>query len=181
MNTVEPIKDPEVIKDVENYLRQKSDRDALLFLYGIYSGFRISDILPMRVRDVKGKEVFVVREQKRGKLRNIPIHKNLKRELDKYVRERKDYEVLFKSRKGTNKPITRQQAYRILNDAGKKFGLALVGTHTMRKTFGYHLYQQTKDIVLVQEVLGHSSPEITKRYIGLTQQSINDAIRRLSF
>jgi len=181
LNAVEPIKDAELIKDVEDYLREQSERNALLFLYGIYSGFRISDIIDKRVRDVKGRMDFDVTEKKTGKVRKIPIHPKLKKAIDSYIADKKDYEFLFKSRKGRNAPITRQQAYRVLNDAGKKFGLQLIGTHTMRKTFGYHLYQQTRDINLVQSVLGHYSPEITKTYIGITQERMYDAIRRLKY
>lgn len=181
MNAVEPIKDAELIKDIEDYLSSKSERNALLFLYGIYSGFRISDIIDKRVRDVRGKVDFDVIEKKTGKTRKIPIHPKLKRALDKYIADMKDYQFLFQSRKGKNAHITRQQAYRILNDAGKKFGLQLIGTHTMRKTFGYHLYQQTQDINLVQSVLGHYSPEITKVYIGITQERMYDAIRKLKY
>jgi len=51
----------------------------------------------------------------------------------------------------------------------------------MRKTFGYHLYQKTKDIVLVKELLSHSDIEITKRYIGLVQRSKDVAVNDLSF
>ena len=181
LNEVESIKDSELIKDMEDYLREQSERNALLFLYGIYSGFRISDIIDKRVRDVKGKMDFDMIEKKTGKVRKIPIHPKLKKAIDSYIVDKKDYEFLFKSRKGSNAPITRQQAYRVLRDAGKKFGLRSIGTHTMRKTFGYHLYQQTQDINLVQSVLGHSSPEITKTYIGITRERMYDAIRRLKY
>lgn len=181
MNAVEPIRDSERIKDVRDYLKTKSDRDALLFLFGIYSGFRISDVLPVRVRDVKGKSFFETMEKKTGKVRKIPIHKVLKEEIAKYVKDKRDYEFLFKSRKGANKPICRQQAYRILNDAGKEFGLDLIGTHTMRKTFGYHLYKQTNDIVLVQKMLGHSSPVITEAYIGLNSERMEEAVLSLKY
>lgn len=181
LNAVDPIKDSERIKDIEDYLKEQSERNALLFLYGIYSGFRISDILDKRVRDVKGRADFDVTEKKTGKPRKIPIHPKLKKAIDAYIADKRDYEFLFKSRKGRNAPISRQQAYRILSNAGKRFGLQLIGTHTMRKTFGYHLYMQTKDIYLVQSVLGHSSPEITKVYIGITQERMYNAIRRLKY
>ena len=181
MNAVEPIKDVGIINDIVDYLREKSDRNALLFLYGIYSGLRISDIRVLRVRDVRNKERIIMREKKTGKERRYPINAALKRELTKYISDKKDYEFLFKSRKGNNQPISRQQAYNILRDAGQRFGLELIGTHTMRKTFGYHLYQQTKDIVLVQKTLNHASPEITLAYIGMTQESMDAAIKKLSY
>lgn len=153
----------------------------MLFLFGIYSGLRISDILKLRVRDVKGKDKIIMKEMKTKKDRRFQINKKLKKELDNYIKEKKDYEFLFKSRKGCNKPITRQQAWQILKEAGEKFGIESIGTHTLRKTFGYHLYMQTKNIALVQKILNHSSPEITMVYIGITQDAMDKAINNLNF
>lgn len=181
MNSVNPIRDVDTIHDIADYLAEKSERNALLFLYGIYTGLRISDIRTKRVRDVRGKDRIKVIEKKTGKERSFRINSTLKRAIDKYIRDRKDYEYLFASRQGKNHPISRQQAYNILRDAGKKFGLDLIGTHTMRKTFGYHLYQQTQDINLVQTILNHDTPEYTKLYIGLTQDTIDNAIMNLKY
>lgn len=148
---------------------------------GIYSGLRISDILSLRVRDVKGKEKITLREKKTGKERRFPINKELKKNLVKYITNKKDYEFLLKSRNGCNQPITRQQAWNILNNAGMKFGLESIGTHTLRKTFGYHMYQQTHDIVTIQKILNHATQEYTLRYIGITQDTLDSAINNLSF
>ena len=76
-------------------------------------------------------------------------------------------DYLFTSRKGT-KPITRVQAYRILNEVADKLDVAEVGTHTLRKTFGYWHYQQYKDVAILQDIFNHSSPSVTLRYIGIT-------------
>ena len=62
-----------------------------------------------------------------------------------------DDDYLFPSRKG-DKPITRVQAYRILNDVAEKLGIEEVGTHTLRKTFGYWHYQQYKDVAILQDI-----------------------------
>lgn len=51
-----------------------------------------------------------------------------------------------------------------------------IGTHTMRKTFGYHFYQQTKDVAMLQEIFNHSGPDITLRYIGVNQDSMDKAM-----
>ena len=67
-------------------------------------------------------------------------------------------------------------AYRILNQAARQVGLSDIGTHTLRKTFGYHFYQRTKDVALLQKVFNHSSPSITLRYIGIDQDVIDKAI-----
>ncbi len=181
LNRVEPIRDKELINDIAGYLKLKNSRDALLFLFGIYSGLRVSDIIKLRVRDVRGKDRVVVKETKTGKDKVLKINHALRKEIAVYVKDMKDYEVLFKSKRGINKPISRQQAYNIINSAGKHFGMERIGTHTMRKTFGYHIYQQTKDITLVQQLLNHSSPEITMAYIGLTQKTMEDAVDSLDY
>ena len=92
-----------------------------------------------------------------------------------------DFEdYIFQSRKGANKPITRVQAYRILNSSAQKIGLEEIGTHTLRKTFGYHFYNQTKDIALLQELFNHSAPSVTLRYIGINQDKIDQAYDNFS-
>lgn len=181
LNRVEPIRDKELINDMIGYLKLKSDRNALLFMFGIYSGLRISDIIKLRVRDVRGKDRLVTKEIKTGKDKIIKINHALRKEIAVYVKDKKDYEILFKSRRGINKPISRQQAYNIINDAWKHFGMERIGAHTMRKTFGFHIYQKTKDITLVQQLLNHASPEITLAYIGMTQKTMEDAVESLDY
>lgn len=181
MNTVEPIRDIGKVHDMSDYLRSRSERDYILFQFGIYSGLRISDILKLRVRDVRGKDKVMIREKKTGKERRFPINKALKKDLDRYIEEMKDYEFLIKSREGRNQAISRQQAWTILQDAGQKFGIQKIGTHSLRKTFGYHMYQQTHDIVAIQKILNHATQEYTLRYIGITQDTLDSAINNLSF
>lgn len=181
MNTVEPIRDIGTVNDIADYLREKSERNYIMFMIGIYSGLRISDILKLRVRDVRNRDRIMIREKKTGKERRFPVNKALKKDLDKYIEEMHDYEYLIKSRKDRNKPITRQQAWTILQTAGEKFGVQKIGTHTMRKTFGYHMYQQTHDIVAIQKILNHATQEYTLRYIGVTQDTLDTAINNLSF
>ena len=53
MNTVEPIRDIEVVLDIADYLKERNRRDYVMFMFGIYSGLRICDILQFRVRDVQ--------------------------------------------------------------------------------------------------------------------------------
>ena len=181
MNTVEPIRDINTVNDIADYLRSRSERDYIMFLFGIYSGLRISDILKLRVRDVKGKEKIVMREKKTGKERKFPLNKVLKKSLASYVGQKKDYEFLFRSRQGCNQPVSRQQAWKILSEAGERFGLDSIGTHTLRKTFGYHMYQQTHDIVTIQKILNHATQDYTLRYIGITQDTLDSAVSNLNF
>lgn len=180
MNTVQPIRDKKTVEDIAAYLRQENERDYVMFMLGIYSGLRISDILKLRVRDVREKESIYIREKKTGKEKRFVINPKLRKVLKEYTAGMDDFSYIFRSQKGKNRPISRTQAYRILSEAGEKFGLESIGTHTLRKTFGYHLYQQTHDLELIRDILNHSNETITRRYIGITQEAKDDAMNRLS-
>ena len=167
--------------DIADRLKENSQRDYVLFMFGVYSGLRISDVLKMRVRDVKDKDYIYIHEQKTDKEKRFPIHEELKEILQSYIADKKDFEYLFKSRQGQNKPLTRTRVYDILNKAAKEFGLENIGTHTMRKTFGYFLYQQTKDVVAIKEILNHSDISTTLRYIGVVQEAKDKVMKKLTF
>lgn len=185
MNFVQPIRDPDVIQQIEIYLKEKSERDYILFLLGIYTALRISDILNLKVKDLKGKDFLVIREKKTRRKKNngrsIELNPALKRELKKFLIDKPNHEYVIKSRNGKNKPITRERAYMILKEVAKEFNVDSLGCHSMRKTLGYHLYQQTKDVVLVQKALNHEDPEYTLRYIGIEQDQVNSKISKLKY
>jgi integrase len=84
---------------------------------------------------------------------------------------------LIQSRKGDNKPISRIQAYRVLNEVAEQLGLEEVGTHTMRKTFGYHHYKKNHDVAILQDIFNHSAPSITLRYIGITDDEKDNSLK----
>lgn len=152
-----------------------ASRDVLLFLFGINTGLRVSDLVNIRVEDVKGKDRFTIYEGKTKKKRTINIV-NIQKELNSYIEGlKKGQEYLFVSQKGSG-PMTTTQVYRMLQSAGKWIGRADIGTHTMRKTFGYHFYKQTKDVAMLQDIFNHSAPSITKRYIGITQDEIDRSL-----
>lgn len=184
MNTVEPIRDMHLILNISDYLREKNERDYVLFMFGIYSGLRISDILPLYVRDVRNKDYIYLREKKTNKEKRFIINDELKKILKDYVKGKKDYELLFPRSKGggQKKPIGRQRVWKILNEAAEKFGYTdNIGCHTMRKTFGYWLYQKTRDVATIQKILNHSDPSITLRYIGINQDGQDKVMNSLSF
>jgi integrase len=175
VNFVQPIREPEKVDAIKKFFREENERNYMLFLMGINTGLRISDILKLRVKDVKGSHI-IIREQKTGKQKWIRITPSLRRELKNFIEGKDDDEYIFKSRQGGNKPIGRSMAYKILRKAAERFNLRDIGTHTLRKTFGYHFYQQTKDVAMLQEIFNHSSPDITLRYIGVNQDSMDKAM-----
>lgn len=177
MEYVEPIRDKEKIETVKKILKRNGTRDFLLFLMGINSGLRISDILKLKVADVYNKEYIEITEKKTGKYKKLPITKSFKPYLEEFIFDKMPDEWLFESRKG-NKPITRIQAYRIITRACIQAGItSRIGTHTLRKTFGYHFYKEKKDIALLQCILNHSAPSVTLRYIGINQDIIDSSLQ----
>ena len=175
MKEVQPIRDKQQIESMKTELMKKSYRDYFLFLIGLNTGLRVSDILQLQVKDVRNKSYIVLNEKKTGKLKRFRINPELQNQIEKYTHNMNEYDFLFRSKKG-NKPISRVQAYRILNEAAERAGVEEVGTHTMRKTFGYHYYKKTKDIAILQEIFNHSAPSITKKYIGITQDEIDESL-----
>ncbi|WP_199426946.1 site-specific integrase [Thermaerobacillus caldiproteolyticus] len=179
MRTVQPIRDKEKIAAMKAELLKTGRRNWFLFVFGINTGLRISDILNLKVKDVKGKSHLIIYEQKTGKYKRFKINRELQQHILSYTANMDDEEYLFKSLRSPF-PIKRIQAYKILNRAAKKIGISEIGTHTLRKTFGYHFYQRTKDVALLQEIFNHSSPSITLRYIGINQDIIDNAIDNFS-
>lgn len=159
-------------------LLKQSYRDYFLFVLGINSGMRISDMLPLRVCDMRDTPYIITTEQKTGKEKRFFINEALRAEADQYMYTMRDTEYLFPSRRGGH--ISRVQAYRIVRQAATDIGIHSVGTHTLRKTFGYHFYQKTKDVALLQQLFNHASPSITLRYIGINQDVMDRSVADFS-
>ena len=170
MKEVQPIRSLEKIAEIKKRLALNGTRDVLLFSMGINTGLRISDLLSLKVGDVRGKNEYLLKEKKTKKNKRILLHA-VKRDIEDYSHFKSDGEYLFASKKGIE-PITRVQAYRILNQAARDCGLSEIGTHTLRKTFGYHFYRANQNVAMLQQLFNHSSPSITLRYIGITQDEI---------
>ncbi|MBR1453665.1 MAG: tyrosine-type recombinase/integrase, partial [Lachnospiraceae bacterium] len=110
----------------------------------------------------------------------IDISDNLNKCISDYIAGRKDDEYMFPSRKGGT-PIKRQTVWLILNEAAKEAGITEnIGTHSMRKTFGYWHYQQNHDIRLLMEIFQHSSEDVTLRYIGVNAERMKDSLRNMN-
>lgn len=172
MKFVQPIRDKEVLEQFKKELMKISYRDYMMFVIGINTGLRIGDLLSLKVEDVRARTHIIITEQKTGKYKRFLINDMLRMEINKYIDGMRQEEYLFKSRKG-DKPISRIQAYRILNKVAAKLEIDEIGSHSLRKTFSYWHYQQYKDVAILQSILNHSSPSVTLRYIGINQD-IND-------
>jgi len=177
MSAVDPIRSK---ADIERMKKSLNGRDLLLFTVGINSALRISDILALKVGDLRGKD-YIGTETKTGKTKRFEINKSIKRAIKELVpADAKDSDWLFPSRKG-DKAISRIQAYRILNAAAERAGLDIeIGTHTMRKTFSYFAYKSGVDLSQLMTILNHSSQRETLKYIGITQEQTDDVYRAIN-
>lgn len=175
MEYVEAIRDIKQIQAMKKVLKKHSERDYLLFVFGINTGLKISELLQLKVSDVidsKGKIVdYLIFQDDEENCRNIFLNNKVKKALKEYLFFSK-YDAntfLFNSPK-TNQPISRQQAYRVINDAAKEVGIMTkIGTHSLRKTFGFHAYKQGVAISLLQKYFHHSTPSETLKYIGVSK------------
>ncbi|WP_261982297.1 tyrosine-type recombinase/integrase [Bacillus thuringiensis] len=149
-------------------LQNSSYRNYFLFYFGINTGLRISDILQLRVKDV-----MKIKMAKTDKTVEVYFNSVLQQEIAKYTSNRADSDWLFPSRQG-DKPITRQMAHTFLHKASLACGIESEqwGTHSMRKTFGYHYYQRKKDVYYLMKLFGHATQGQTLQYIGIEADEI---------
>ena len=99
------------------------------------------------------------------------MNPKLKKLIAEYTKDIDRDLPLFMTKYGNR--LDRIEAYKILNRACKVSGISInIGTHTLRKTFGYHFYKKYKDIVLLQKIFNHSTPNVTLRYIGIEEDEI---------
>jgi integrase len=187
MKIVEPIRDKEKIEAMRRYLsspeRTFAVRDSLMFTLGMNSGLRIGDILDLTLEQIvdggKPREfVEVEEEEKTGKRNRFALGKKIQQAILSYVKEYPDAkptDPVFFSRKridkgNRKKAITRVQAWQILSTAARAVGIVdRIGSHSLRKSFGYHHYRAGIDVTMIQTIFNHSHPKETLRYLGITQ------------
>ena len=189
---VQPVRNREIVYRITDALAadktKQGRRRYLLWLTGIYTGRRISDILNLKVKDVLGQTIVPIKEKKTGKYADIyvPRDSELFRAYLDRLRGRDPEEYIFMSpspdpETGRPRPINRRTAYRDIQAIKDLFELTeRLGTHTMRKTFGYWYYRDTKDIGGLMIIFNHSSEKITKIYIGIGADEVCDAYKKIS-
>lgn len=186
--TTEPLKNKDTIKAIELYLKNNNFRNYGLFKVQLNTGLRISDIVKLKYNDIFNENGQIkthlnIIEQKTNKKRVILINNTLKivfNELKDNL-SIKPQEYIFKSRKGKNNAITTTQVHRIYQNIAKIFNLKNFNSHSLRKTFCYFIYKKNKDINLIMKLMNHSNSNITLRYIGLTDNDIDNIYNELDF
>lgn len=199
-HAADPIKSVEDIQLISTYLINcERYRDNLLFVAGINLGLRCGDLLTLKVGHLLSadgtsyRDCLTIREQKTNKIREAYLNDAIYDAADLYFAHAgkvKLDDYLFKSVcnrvKAAEKPITVRSAERLLKEIIiDKCGIQMhVGTHTLRKTFSYHILMnapdRTRAVEFLQKILGHSSPRITLAYAGITDDEIKQSYQELN-
>ncbi len=204
-HAAEPIKSMDDIMRISEYLiANKRWRDNMLFIVGINFGLRASDLRMLRFSNLINdnctfKDSFPVFEKKtrntrkRKKNRYITINTAVIEAVTLYLENTpgvslSDYMFRSQSTNGSadkNEPLCLRTMNKIIDGWRNDLGLNIkMSTHTLRKTFCYHQmlmsHNDNRKLLLLQKMLGHASPAQTLDYIGITQEEIEDAYRKMN-
>jgi integrase len=200
MKGCRPLTVAEVARLRQSFGGRYARRDRALFLVGVKSGFRISELLSLQVGDVwRGQQVVErvtvrrrhMKRQTEG--RTVLLHPEARAALTAWLGELQatgpcpPETYVFRSRKGPNRPISRRHALRVLREVYEANELTgPLGTHTMRKTFANHVYRHLcarraagealDPFRMTSKALGHRSITSTDGYLSFLEADIEDAI-----
>lgn len=163
--------------------RDREYKFCLLVSIGVFSGLRISDLLELRYHQFINTEILTIQEKKTKKTRRIKINEDLK-ELIIRVKEKigvsDDNQFIFINKYGT-KPIDQSYVNVKLKELLRKYGIVMEGnasSHLFRKTLGNRVLRlnnySSESVILLMELFSHSSPAMTKRYLGIREKQIMD-------
>lgn len=195
--TVLPIKDSNVLSQVKDTLLNSfkyGRRNYTVFQVGKATLLRVSDVLNLKYSDVydangnvlKNAYIHDIKTGKANELYLEPVSQDLDTYHDWLIANDIKSEWLFPSLKkqeaGTDTHINERQFYRVMQKVGDLLGINYLGTHTMRKTGAYMVYEQSgHDIALVMDLLNHSSQKMTLKYLGLDQETKERKLRKVNF
>ena len=184
MGVVLAIKNMDKVLELLAWFQERSDRNALLFRLGINTALRIGDILKIQYKDIfngggEFREYLQLNETKTGKERKRKLNDQIRPHILKYCKfyrmEGDDY--LFFSVQDPSKHIHRTTAWRLLKAGAEACGMEHIGTQSLRKTCGRHVYYSSKkNIALTMALLNHSKPKETLIYIGEDQADVDAAL-----
>lgn len=169
--------------------RDRNFKYCLLISIGVFTGLRISDILVLRYSDFAGGDILTVIEKKTQKTRRIKLNQDLLDILSRVKRKQDIYnedQFIFLNKYGT-KPIDKSWVNVSLKKIFKKYNIRVEGnisTHLFRKTLGRRVLEinnySNQSMVLLMELFGHSSMNITKRYLGIREKEVMSVYESLS-
>ena len=176
MAATEPIRDKKQLHELAGYwLKRGNLRNYTLIVLGVSTALRIGDLLRLRWVDVYDEERgafrshITITEQKTGKQKVIALNRQAVKALRLYFQYKRGV-FIFTSNRKDEKAISRIQAWRIIRAAAEAIkAIGRIACHSLRKTFGYHAWKNGTNPVVIMDIFNHSSYEITRRYLGVSQ------------
>ncbi len=181
--TVEEI--DSMLNAVEMYKPEGQRNKAIIEM--LYScGLRVSELIDIKLSNINFRMGIVKIEGKGNKERVIPMSKNAKEEIKRYLKVYRDYldiekdyeDVLFLNKRGT--ALSRVMVFNIIKHLAKRAGIKKnVSPHTFRHSFASHLVSGGADLRAVQDMLGHESILTTEIYTHLDDRYLKDTINKI--
>lgn len=167
----------------------RKDKQYIWELYATLSfstALRTSDVRNLHWREVL-RNAITVTEKKTKKIRTIKLNADVQAKIRRLYNllGQPNANCLIFANKRTGEPITSQYVNLKLKEFKKKYNLEIgnFSTHTFRKTFGRYVYESThqspESLLLLNKILKHTSTEVTKTYIGITQDEIDSVFLNL--
>jgi integrase len=174
--TTEPVRDKKQLHQLAGYwLKRGNLRNYAMIVLGVCTALRISDLLRLTWEDAydfergEFRSHVTLTEKKTGKRKTIALNRQAVRALSMYFPHRRG-EAIFANNRKNGAAISRIQAWRIVKTAAEAVKLVgCYGCHSLRKTFGYFAWKAGVLPVMLMDIYNHSSFEITRRYLGISQ------------
>lgn len=156
-----------IVKNEKNY------KLGFLVVFGINAGLRISDILKLKFEDLENDSISLV-ESKTNKKRVIRLNDNIKTGYE-LLKKRTDARSGYVFTSNQSTVISIQYVNRKLKEMFGSKNIS-VSSHSLRKTFGRQVWSNngSNSLIYLSEIFNHSSPAITKRYLGIRQEELDD-------
>ena len=196
MKGTRPLDNDEIRQVAAAFTGMYEVRNRGLFMLGVSTGGRISELLSLRVGDVYQNknpvgDLLFKKSVVKGKenSRAVPVNRDGRQAIDDLIRwhietygTTENNRPLFPSRNGDGqKPLSRRNAHDVLKMAFMRAGLnGHIATHSLRKSFAQRLYDKTGDIYLVQELLGHRNISTTQKYLGVNYADAKAAVEAIA-
>jgi len=174
---VAPIRDVKAIGRIKKLLGDHP-RNYALFVLGINTAFRAGDLLRLRTGQVRGLapgDLMTVREEKTSKTRSVVLNHQAWEAIQRLLQacpEKQDEDLLFTGLRGA---MTVQYLNRLVKEWCAGVGLTRenYGSHTFRKTWGYHQRVTYRtDIPVLMDAFGHATQRQTLAYLGITREEV---------
>ncbi len=185
MPTTEPIRNKDDLRSLaRHFLLRGQFRNHVMVVLGAHTALRISDLLNLKWDDLYDfhrecfRKRFTLTEKKTNKRKTVTLHPKAVEALQALLNHRKGSSpFIFSNGRIKDAPISRIQAWRVIRKACELLGIAgTIACHSLRKTFGYHAWaDDNMPAVVLMEIFNHSSFEVTKRYLGIGQDELDEA------